>query len=129
MNSNNFVYANIEMCTSYSNTLKSFTYLERELLYKFDENHFVRLSDIKNKFSLLKYYLYIKANKELKDVILNTSPSGFGLYINKNTLQNAFLEYDEFVNIKTLKKIQLFYFNYIYILQKYHLNILDNISN
>ena len=84
MNSNNFVYANIEMCTSYSNTLKSFTYLERELLYKFDENHFVRLSDIKNKFSLLKYYLYI----------------------NKNTLQNAFLEYDEFVNIKTLKKIQ-----------------------
>lgn len=106
MNSNNFVYANIEMCTSYSNTLKSFTYLERELLYKFDENHFIRLSDIKNKFSLLKYYLYIKANKELKDVILNTSPSGFGLYINKNTLQNAFLEYDEFVNIKTLKKIQ-----------------------
>ena len=96
MNSNNFVYANIEMCTSYSNTLKSFTYLERELLYKFDENN----------FSLLKYYLYIKANKELKDVILNTSPSGFGLYINKNTLQNAFLEYDEFVNIKTLKKIQ-----------------------
>ena len=75
MNSNNFVYANIEMCTSYSNTLKSFTYL----LYKFDENHFVRLSDIKNNFSLLKYYLYIKANKELKDVILNTSPSGFGL--------------------------------------------------
>ena len=71
MNSNNFVYANIEMCTSYSNTLKSFTYLERELLYKFDENHFVRLSDIKNKFSLLKYYLYIKANKELKKVCWN----------------------------------------------------------
>ena len=49
---------------------------------------------------------YLEGVKELKDVILNTSPSGFGLYINKNTLQNAFLEYDEFVNIKTLKKIQ-----------------------
>ena len=57
-------------------------------------------------FDSSKYITDFIANKELKDVILNTSPSGFGLYINKNTLQNAFLEYDEFVNIKTLKKIQ-----------------------
>lgn len=58
MNSNNFVYANIEMCTSYSNTLKSFTYLERELLYKFDENHFVRLSDIKTIFFIKVLLVY-----------------------------------------------------------------------
>lgn len=57
MNSKNFVYANIEMCTSYSNTLKSFTYLERELLYKFDENHFVRLSDIKKQIFFIKVLL------------------------------------------------------------------------
>ncbi len=107
MNSDNFVYADVLMCYGFEdNEPLCMPYILNDVLYKLDKNHFVSLRHIRKERDLIEIRKKFKKGETLKDIILGVKPDSYGLFVDKKTLMNYFIEYDEMIDFKALKKAQ-----------------------
>lgn len=108
MNSDNFVYADVLMCYGFEGKEPLCKpYILNDVLFKLDENHFISLKHVKKERDLIIIERKKFKNGEiLKDIVLGVKPDGYGLFVDKRTPMNYFIEYDEIIDFKALKKAQ-----------------------
>ena len=104
MKSDKILIGDILMCCEYdSESYKYMTYLKDEVLYELDSTHFIPLRYINSRLDILKYKIKLKYD-DCKDIVLDVKPYSYGLFVDQSSLKHYFIESDDMLDFKALKK-------------------------